>query len=56
MAAFTIGDQRYMAIEGVRSNRSTLEPFNHSFSIMSNAITRPRLIALGRAERRRLGR
>ena len=29
MAAFTIGDQRYMAI-----NAGPLDPFNHSFSIM----------------------
>ena len=29
MAGFTIGDQRYMAI-----NAGPLDPFNHSFSIM----------------------
>lgn len=42
IAAFTIGDQRYMAIEAGRSTRSTT-----ASRLGSSAIARPRLIAFG---------
>ncbi len=52
LAAFTIGDQRYMAIEA-----GPLDPFNHSFSIMVECEVQAELDrTLGCAARRRHGR
>jgi predicted 3-demethylubiquinone-9 3-methyltransferase (glyoxalase superfamily) len=41
LAAFTIGDQRYMAIEA-----GPLDPFNHSFSIMVECDTQDEIDGL----------
>ena len=38
IASFTLGDQRYMAIEA-----GPLDPFNHSFSIMIECDTQPEI-------------
>lgn len=38
IASFTLGDQRYMAIEA-----GPLDPFNHSFSIMVECDTQPEI-------------
>src|SRR5687768_18385569 len=50
IASFTLGDERYMAIEA-----GPLDPFNHSFFIMIECDMQPEIDRL-RSEERRVGK